>query len=59
VISGPRDADNPEQLYEVRRALSSTGGQVYHTAEVGAVKFVVDANGVQVLTGPYGKAWGK
>ncbi len=52
VISGPRDSDDPQQAFEVRRALSSTGGTVYHTAEVGAVRFVINAEGIRVQTGP-------
>ena len=59
VISGPRDPDNPEQAYEVRRALSSTGGQVYHTAEVGAVRFLINEQKIEVQTGPRGQAFEK
>jgi competence protein ComEC len=50
VISGARDPDNPDEAWRVRRALASTGGTVYHTAETGAVRFVIDRGAIRVKT---------
>jgi competence protein ComEC len=50
VISGSRDVEEIDAIEAVKRSYSQIGCEVYHTAEMGSVRFEITAAGVKVET---------